>query len=95
MGSGNVSIEELLESRHATVLEWGEPQRACGPEGNPLAAHVSLRATVHDCINLQREVDRRYGCPTTGDDARRLEEFMVVNWAWVVEQPRQRTEEAT
>lgn len=74
----------LLESRHTAMLEWVEPWPACGPEGHTVDAHITLRASVHDCINLQRAADRQAGRPTIGDDARRLDEFMVVNWATVV-----------
>lgn len=75
----------LLESRHTAMLEWVEPWPACGPEGNTLDAYITLRASVHDCINLQRAADRQSGRPTMGDDARRLDEFMVVQWATVVQ----------
>lgn len=78
----------LLESRHTVMLEWIGPWPACGPEGNIVNAMVTMRATVHDCINLQRAVDKREGRPTIGDDASRLEEFMVINWATVVEDRR-------
>ena len=75
----------LLESRHTAMLEWVEPWPACGPKGNTLDAHVTLRATVHDCINLQRAADGQAGRPTMGDDEQRLDEFMVVHWATVVQ----------
>ena len=82
---GVKAIVELLESRHTAMLEWVEPRPACGPEGNTLDAYITLRATVHDCINLHRAVDKHAGRPTMGDDARRLDEFMVVHWATVVQ----------
>lgn len=75
----------LLKSRHAALLEWAEPWPACGSEGNTLDAHITLRASVHDCINLQRAADRQAGRATSGDDERRLDEFMAVHWATVVQ----------
>jgi len=88
MSGMNCKLERLgglLETRHTAMLEWVEPWPACGPEGNTLDAHITLRATVHDCINLQRASDRHAGRPTMGEDARRLDEFIGVNWATVVQ----------
>ena len=72
---------ELLKLRHTAMLEWVEPWPACGPQGNTLDAHITLRATVHDCINLQRGAEKHAGHPAVGDDAHLLEEFMAVHWA--------------
>ena len=84
--SDNVDLlVRLLESRNTAMLEWVEPWPACGPEGNTIDAHMTLRATVHDCVNLHRAADKQAGRPTMGDDARRLEEFMAVHWATVVQ----------
>jgi hypothetical protein len=85
-----VSVEStalfaLLESRHETMLQWCEPRPACGPEGNDLDAHIILRATVHDCINLQRLSAKAAGRPTMGDDGNHLFDFMAIHWARVVE----------
>jgi hypothetical protein len=85
-----VSVEStalfaLLESRHETMLQWCEPWPACGPEGNDLDAHVILRATVHDCINMQRRVAKAAGRPTMGDDGNHLLDFMAIHWTRVVE----------
>lgn len=79
-----LDVGALLERRHVAVLEWCEPWPACGPEGNDLDAHVTLRATVHDCINLQRRVARSSGRPTVGDDENHLLDFMAVHTARVV-----------
>lgn len=80
-----MDIEEMLEKRHTLKLGWAEPWPACGPEGNALDAHVEVRATVHDCINLQRAVAKAGGHPTMGGDGGRLLDFIVVHWAAVVE----------
>ena len=88
--SNAVSVEStvlfaLLESRHETLLQWCEPWPASGPEGNDLDAHIILRATVHDCINLSRYAARHAGRPTMGDDRNHLLDFMAIHWARVVE----------
>ena len=88
--SNAVSVEStdlfaLLESRHETMLQWCEPWPACGPEGNDLDAHIILRATIHDCINMQRRVAKAAGRPTMGDDENHLLDFMAIHWALVVE----------
>ena len=79
-----MTTEELLEQRHNVKLQWVEPWQACGPQGNPLNAHIELSATVHDCINMQRAADK-FIHARPGDDARRLEEFMMVHKAIVVD----------
>lgn len=76
-------ILTLLESRHETTLQWCEPWPACGPEGNDLHANVTIRATVHDCINMQRRVAKAAGRATVGDDANHLLNFMAAHWARV------------
>lgn len=80
------ALSSLLESRHTTMLQWCEPWPACGPEGNDLDAHIILRATVHDCINMQRRVAKAAGRPTIGDDGNHLLDFMAIHWAQVVEE---------
>ena len=74
-------IERLLENRHEIFLTWTEPRKACSPQGTEINAHLMLKATVHDCVNLQRAVAKKRGEPTMGNDAQFLEEFIVVNWA--------------
>lgn len=76
-----MTTDEMLERRHELKLVWAEPWKACGPEGNELNAHIELRATVHDCINLSRLVAKAAGRETAGNDADHLEEFIVVHWA--------------
>lgn len=77
-------VERMLENRHTTYLKWMEPWQACGPEGNDLDAHVELRATVHDCINMERLTCRAAGTPTVGNDRDRLLDFIAIHWASVV-----------
>ena len=82
-----MTTEEMLEQRHTLKLVWVEPWKACGPEGNELDAHIELRATVHDCVNMSRAAAKQAGRPTMGEDARHLLDFMAVHWA-VAERPR-------
>lgn len=76
-------ISALLESRHETMLQWCEPRPACGPDGGELHANVTIRAIVHDCINMQRLATKAAGRPTEGNDASHLLDFMAVHWAKV------------
>lgn len=75
---------DMLETRHETKLAWDDPWEACGPEGNELTAHVEHRATVHDCINIERRHAKLRGQPTSGNDAGFLSDFMAVNRARVI-----------
>lgn len=80
----STGLFDILESRHETMLEWCEPWPACGPEGNGLDAHIILRATVHDCINMQRLASKNRGGPTMGEDERHLLDFMAIHWARII-----------
>jgi hypothetical protein len=82
----STSLSALLEFRHETLLQWCEPWPACGPEGNDLDAHIILRATIHDCINMQRRVAKEAGRSTMGGDRGHLLDFMASHWARFVEQ---------
>lgn len=79
-----MTTTEMLEGRHTVKLGWVEPWQACGPEGNTLYAHIELRATVHDCINLARAASKNKGLPTMGDDENHLLDFIAIHWAAVV-----------
>jgi hypothetical protein len=77
-------LMELLDSQDTVMLEWVEPWPARGPKENKLDAHITIKATVRDCINLQRETDRKEGRITMDDDLQKLDQFIVVNFARVV-----------
>ena len=93
MNDKDKSVEALLEARHETYLEWGEPHPACGPEGNKLDAHVTLRATVHDCINMARRMAKAHNKPTMGNDYEFLLDFIAVNWATIIYPPKHKEKE--
>ena len=76
-----MTTKEMLERRHELKLGWIEPWPACGPEGNDLSSHVEMRATVHDCVNMNRLSYRQKGFSTTGNDEQHLLDFIAVNWA--------------
>lgn len=75
----------LLESRHETWLEWYEPWPALGPQDNKIDAHITLSATVHDCINLQRVKWHDHGSEHISRNKDLLAEFIAVNWAKIIE----------
>lgn len=90
-----LSPNELLERRHEIKLSWVEPWPACGPEGNEdVYACVEMRATLHDCINLQRAAykhnkEKHDGVPLVegeliGKDYEFLLDFIAVHWATFV-----------
>lgn len=80
-----MNIEESLKNRHTARLEWSEPWPAMGADGHPVTASITLRATVHDCINLARIEAIRHDSPTRYDDAALLRDFISVFWAYVVQ----------
>ncbi len=74
-------IEDALENRHTLMVEWCEPFPACGPEGNDLDAYITKKASVHDCINMHRYIEKTNGGKTEGRDGDRLAEFMILHSA--------------
>jgi len=81
----NPMMGQILENRFALMVEWAIILPARGPSGNPLDANASVRATVHDCINLQRAAAYQQGKPTVGNDAQFLYAFMVIHHASIVQ----------
>lgn len=79
--SKNMTADEMLEQRHSLKLIWAEPWQARGPDGAELSAHLELRATVHDCINMQRAAAKPSGLTESSDDETYLLDFMAVHWA--------------
>ena len=79
-----MEVNEMLEARHETLLEWDDPWEACGPDGNEITANVTHRATVHDCINIERRHAKLRKHPTCGSNAEFLLDFISVNWARVI-----------
>jgi len=76
-----MTLEQLLENRLTAELEWFEPWPAVGPEGNSLYANITLRATVHDCVNMARAIAKERGKSTMGNDREFLLDFIAVNFA--------------
>ena len=74
-------LDAVIETRLEIELEWCEPWPSTGPEGNALDAHVKLRATVHDCVNMARHIAKAHGESTMGNDKDFLLDFIAVHWA--------------
>lgn len=81
----NHMMAQILENRFALLVEWAEPRPARDPTGNPISASVILRATVHDCINMQRAVVYQQNKPTMRNDANFLYDFMIIHQASIVQ----------
>lgn len=69
----------LLEYDMSIWLSWDEPRQAMHEHYEPTTAHVQLSALVRDCINMQRRNDATRSLP----DARLLEDFIAVNYAYL------------
>ena len=77
-----MKLEDALEERHTTWVMWKEPWPACGPEGNDLSAHVTMKMTVHDAVNVARHRAKSHGVTDlVGNDHDFLLDFMAVHWA--------------
>ncbi len=80
-----LDIEALLNRRMEARLAWVEPWPAVAPQGGEIDAHVEMRATVHDCVNLQRVAWEAKGIPHQFRDKDLLLDFIAIHWASVVE----------
>lgn len=80
-----LDIEALLNRRMEARLAWVEPWPAVAPQGGPIDAHVEMRATVHDCVNLQRVAWEAKGIPHQCRDKDLLLDFIAIHWATVIE----------
>jgi hypothetical protein len=72
------TIQELLAGRDYILLEWHEPWPATTAEFSDTEAHITLRATVSDCINLQRLTSK---AAKNLSEEELLEGFLAVHWA--------------
>jgi hypothetical protein len=74
--------EYILENRHKIFVKWGEPAIGLSVDGNEVTANITNIATVHDCINMERNTLKNRGFVVENiDEFQLLEEFMTVNWA--------------
>lgn len=73
-------INDLLKDKTKS-LEWFEPQ--AGLYGNrEVTAHITLSATIQDCINMQRHIQgQRERGNVDSSDEDLLAEFIAVHWA--------------
>jgi len=75
-----MDITALLKDRHRIHLQWVEPWPGTSKDGNRVDCHITLRASVHDCINYHRKP----GQPKM-TDADVLQDFISVNHVGVVD----------
>jgi hypothetical protein len=81
------TLEQILERREDLRLSWCEPWPASASDGAETHAHVTLTATVDDCIAMARYVHlaREKPLPTEDlTDEVLLGDFVAVHWATVV-----------
>lgn len=69
------TIDQLLETRHESKLEWVEPWAGMDKDGCVKQTTVILNSTVNNCISIQRNSSPK------ADDRRLLEDFIAVHWA--------------
>ena len=76
-------LKELLENKDDIYLEFVEPWPAFDSVFDEVDAHIILRATVADCINIQRFANKTNNRQIRFSDEELLDQFIVVNWATV------------
>lgn len=73
-------IESLLLKRHESYLEWVEPSPSMLVGTFQIAnAHITSRATVHDCVNMQRYIESMSSKKFKHTDKELLEDFIISN----------------
>jgi len=76
-----MTIEELMVNTD-TCLEWHEPRPGMDVDGKSAETSVTLRATVKDCINYQRERSKSHNYPLLSEKDLLLD-FIAINWAYI------------
>ena len=81
-----MTIEKLLEFPE-TYMQWEQPWPGKSASGAPLDASVTLRATISDCIKMQRyENDKLFPDKDALNDKELLLDFMATNWAYALKE---------
>ena len=73
-----MTIAHMLEQRHKLKLRWFNTVAACGPNGALVPVSVEYRATVDDCISMNRHRAKSKGQPPV-DDEHNLIVFMAMH----------------
>lgn len=76
-----MTIEELMAEPHI-LLEWVEPWPGRDPEGGTVDTTAYSRASVADCISLQRARSVGHNYPLLSERDLLLD-FIAINWAYV------------
>ena len=76
-----MTIDDLMKESH-TLLEWVEPWPGRDPDGRTVDVTVYSRASVADCISLQRERSKGHNYPLLSERDLLLD-FMAINRAYV------------
>lgn len=80
-----IDYDTLLNNRHKWYLKWDEPYPAISKDGNSVDAHVTLCASIHDCINMSRlSAQSHITYANEISDKDLLIHFISINWATVV-----------
>lgn len=70
-------VAQLLADRHNEYLSFVQPYPGVDKQGKPAEVCQRVVMSVHDCVQYQRAVDKRY---TDLPDERLLMDFIVGNW---------------
>ena len=76
-----MTIEQILKSKAIRYLSWVEPWPAIDSNNDTIYGHVTLRATVQDCINMQRAANNKNCITAKYTDLQLLNDFIIINWA--------------
>ena len=81
-----MNIKELLTTPKIQ-LEWVEPWEGRDASGKSVFTHIILRATVTDCICMQRKKSNDLRPSVLYSDEELLSDFVAINWANEVSPP--------
>lgn len=54
-----INIAELYCNQHTATLEWQDWAAACNEDGHEFGVFITLRASAHNCIHIQRLESKR------------------------------------
>jgi hypothetical protein len=78
-------LNQLLEHRHAAKLCYDEPWAGLSADGIFVGVYVTITASVHDCINWQRNNTRLLPRTDPPSDKQLLQDFITVNHAYLAD----------
>ena len=79
-----MTTKEILEKRFLLSLVWNDPCEGLNSQNEEVSLNITKKMLVNDAICFMRAYYKQSGKnPFVVEDDELLEQFMVINFAWV------------